>query len=135
MPVIAAVDTDQRAGSVITEAAKLADAFATELHVLHVTEYEDIKEPKQGSAKQTKIEELEDDVSNIAEKHTDEYVPVGLIGSPPAEIVGYAKRHEAEYIVLGTRKRSPVGKALFGSTAQRVMLNSPCPVVVNVDKE
>ena len=34
----------------------------------------------------------------------------------------------ADMVVLGGRGRSPAGKALFGSTAQEVMLESPCPV-------
>jgi len=35
---------------------------------------------------------------------------------------------DADIVVLGGRGRSPAGKALFGSTAQEVMLESPCPV-------
>jgi nucleotide-binding universal stress UspA family protein len=35
---------------------------------------------------------------------------------------------DADMVVLGGRGRSPAGKALFGSTAQEVMFESPCPV-------
>ncbi|GGJ06427.1 hypothetical protein GCM10008995_15430 [Halobellus salinus] len=35
---------------------------------------------------------------------------------------------DADMVVLGGRGRSPAGKALFGSTAQEVMLESSCPV-------
>ncbi|MDF3309101.1 universal stress protein [Rhodococcus sp. T2V] len=35
----------------------------------------------------------------------------------------------AELLVLGMRRRSPVGKLLMGSVAQRVLLEAQCPVV------
>jgi len=36
----------------------------------------------------------------------------------------------AELLVMGSRKRSPVGKFLLGSTVQRVVLDAPVPVLV-----
>jgi nucleotide-binding universal stress UspA family protein len=44
------------------------------------------------------------------------------------EIVSLAESLGADLVVVGGRKRSPTGKAVFGSTAQEVMLNAPCPV-------
>jgi nucleotide-binding universal stress UspA family protein len=38
--------------------------------------------------------------------------------------------HRATLLVVGVRRRSPVGKLLTGSTAQRLVLDSPVPVLV-----
>ncbi|HWS59048.1 MAG TPA: universal stress protein [Actinotalea sp.] len=45
------------------------------------------------------------------------------------DIIGAAERDAAELIVIGLRRRSPVGKLLLGSNAQRILLDAPCPVL------
>ncbi|GCF12484.1 universal stress protein UspA [Haloarcula mannanilytica] len=52
----------------------------------------------------------------------------GAVGNHGEQIVDLAETTAADLIVVGGRKRSPTGKAVFGSTAQEVMLNAPCPV-------
>lgn len=51
-------------------------------------------------------------------------------GMDPAEdLVNVANEVEADMIVIGLRRRSPVGKLILGSNAQRVLLDAPCPVL------
>jgi nucleotide-binding universal stress UspA family protein len=45
-------------------------------------------------------------------------------------ILRNAEEYDVDSIVLGGRKRSPTGKALFGSVTQKVILNTDRPVVV-----
>ena len=49
--------------------------------------------------------------------------------SPGEDLVRLAKEHKVNEIIVGVRRRSKVGKLVFGSTAQYVILNAPCPVV------
>ena len=45
------------------------------------------------------------------------------------DLVQLAGEHQADEVIVGVRRRSKVGKIIFGSTAQYVILNAPCPVV------
>ena len=45
-------------------------------------------------------------------------------------IVDQAEAVAADLVVIGSRKHSSVGKFLVGSTTQRVLLDSPAPVLV-----
>lgn len=53
----------------------------------------------------------------------------GDLGDPSDAVVQVAQRREARLVVLGLRHRSPVGKIVFGSTAQRILLDATCPVL------
>ncbi|MDS0296394.1 universal stress protein [Halogeometricum luteum] len=57
-----------------------------------------------------------------------EYEIRGRVGDHGESIVGLARDVDADRIVVGGRRRSPAGKAVFGSVAQEVMLSAPCPV-------
>ncbi|WP_235734748.1 universal stress protein [Nocardioides alcanivorans] len=44
-------------------------------------------------------------------------------------VVEAARERQASLVVVGVRRRSPVGKLLMGSVAQRVLLTADCPVL------
>jgi nucleotide-binding universal stress UspA family protein len=51
-------------------------------------------------------------------------------GTDPADdLIDVAVEVAADFIVIGLRRRSPVGKLILGSSAQRVLLDAPCPVL------
>jgi nucleotide-binding universal stress UspA family protein len=62
--------------------------------------------------------------AGIAVDTREVYVPVA------DGIVDLAREVEADGIVMSGRKRSPAGKALFGSVTQSVILDAPVPVTV-----
>lgn len=47
---------------------------------------------------------------------------------PADQVLNAAREHEADLIVIGLRRRTPVGKLILGSAAQRILLDAECPV-------
>jgi nucleotide-binding universal stress UspA family protein len=45
------------------------------------------------------------------------------------EVLDVADEVGAELLVIGVRHRSPVGKLIMGSTSQKILLGSTCPVL------
>ncbi|MFT4084813.1 MAG: universal stress protein [Nocardioides sp.] len=49
------------------------------------------------------------------------------------ELAAIAEEVSAELLVIGVRRRSPTGKLILGTQAQRILLEAPCPVLVVKD--
>lgn len=146
MTILAAIDGSDRDIPIIREAWDLATAFDEPLVVLYVLA-EDIFEERHNSrseyyqddavadAKEVAREQAEsalgyDDIRTVPSLDTD-----GSVGEPAARIQDKANEHDVRYIVMGARKRSPIGKAMFGSTTQSVLLNVDRPVVSVLDDQ
>lgn len=132
MVIVSAVDgpDDQR---VVEEGVSLAEAFDEDLHVLHVASREDIENPESGGS-ETVLERAEQRAADVGAEVVDDFVAVGRIGRPAQEIDDYVSATETRYLVVGGRKRTPIGKALFGSVTQSVLLSVECPVVAVRDQ-
>ena len=73
-------------------------------------------------------------VNRLRERFRAAGVPIEIQqlvrGKEPAEeIVATAEELDASLIVIGLRRRTPTGKLLFGSQAQRILLDAQCPVL------
>ena len=85
--------------------------------------------------KHSQVKEMEDKLEAEVKKEFEgisiEYNAQLLVTSLEAgeQLVKFAEEEKIDQIFLGIQKTSKVGKLLFGSTAQYVILQSPCPVI------
>lgn len=146
MVILAAVGEKGNPDRIIETAHELAVAFDDELQVLHVIpeknadehfralrsieEFEDISFTIEIDRAEEMAETFIDDV--LGDSAREGVSPVGRIGDPADAILATADSINPRYVVIGGRKRTPAGKAIFGSVTQSVILNSDYPTVTVV---
>ena len=73
------------------------------------------------------LEEVRGTLQQAGVEHEVRQLVRGL--DPADDLVNVANEVGADIIVIGLRRRSPVGKLILGSNAQRILLDAPCPVL------
>ncbi len=76
---------------------------------------------------EAQLEEVRSELRGAGVEHEVRQLVRGM--DPAEDLVNVATEVNAEFIVIGLRRRSPVGKLILGSNAQRVLLDAPCPVL------
>ena len=131
-------DFSQGARAAMEYAVSLAQDFKAKLILLYVIQDISIAEwyiPSSISAA-----DLVEDMQRSAEREMDkwELEIAGKVrdveklivrGVPFVEIIRTAKERKADMIVIGTHGRTGIDHMLFGSTAEKVVRKSSCPVL------
>jgi len=126
MKILIAYDKNVSTSKVMDEA--LLRAKKLEAHVYLATTC--ASDTKRQTIKQLELQ-LEEVGKEVFEENGVECETHVLIRglTPGEDIVGYAKEKQVDEIVIGIKKRSKVGKLVFGSTAQYIILEAHCPVL------
>ncbi len=109
----------------VDHAIGLGRQLGARLLVVNTGRNGDYSHPNFASAED--LDALDDELTRAGLEHE---IRQPTTGQPAAEeILTAALETRAALIVIGIRRRSPVGKLLAGSTAQHVLLDAPCPVL------
>ena len=116
----------------------LAQEFQSELHLAHVIEPP--AQPDHLKGKTPVTAEIQEDYQVLLTQKLKEMVPEEasnwctpqtslLEGQPYEQLAGYAEANDIDMIVLGVRGHGLVKTLFLGSTTDRVVRKSPCPVL------
>ena len=126
MTVVVGYVPDPTGYLAVTEALREARWRATDIVVVNVVD-------SAGYTRPTAADEL--DLDAVTARLEAEGVPHSIshpeVGNGTASdaVLGVATEVSADLLVVGMHRRSPVGKALLGSNAQRILLGAACPVL------
>jgi len=76
---------------------------------------------------EAQLDEVRAQLKDAGVEHEVRQLVRGL--DPAEDLINVAEEVSADLIVIGLRRRSPVGKLILGSNAQRILLDAPCPVL------
>lgn len=142
MAVLAAIGEERHSNPVVETAHDLARAHGETLDVLHVVPEEEF------AAHRKAIDDLpgyedhsftqeEESAAEFAEQVVTETLDgsdvdvsgIGRVGDPVEQVLSVVEGTDPRYLVIGGRKRSPAGKAIFGDTTQSILLGAEVPVM------
>lgn len=144
MTVLAAIGEEHESNPVIATANDLATAYDDPLEVLHVVPREDFNAHKMAIEGDLpgfgdySLSQEEDSAAEFARRVADETLVdydedrvsgIGRVGDPAEMVLSVTAEVDPRYLVIGGRRRSPAGKALFGSATQSILLAATVPVV------
>jgi nucleotide-binding universal stress UspA family protein len=137
--ILLATDGSEEADLATTTAADLAKSTSSELEVIHVLNVEPWRFPpdEQGNYPQ-RYEELREEARRLRDEQVEKIEAGGgsvaeahlAVGRPAEEIVAYAQDQWAGLIVMGSRGRGGIRRALMGSVSDSVVRHAHCPVMV-----
>lgn len=132
------VDFSAVSAEAVEEAAELAWRFGGMVTLLHVREppsappTETVSSPEAAEKAVTVDQERQlESWRERAERVATTSVDSALVtGDAATEIIRFAGEGRHDVIVMGTHGRTGREKVAFGSVAQKVILDAPCPVLV-----
>ena len=125
MPIIVGYVPTPEGQAALERAVQEAKVRGARLVVLNTSRGDAFVDPRYASSAQwSTVEEL------LADSGVDYELTQLVEGKDAADsLLAAAAEANAELIVIGLRRRSPVGKLIMGSQAQSILLNAECPVL------
>ena len=127
MKIMVGYDQSNVAKEALELAKKHAKAFEAKVYVVRSL-------AQSREMKREDIQKAEQELETIRRSFRDEGIECkaeAIVSpiTPGEDLVQFTKEREIDEIIVGVKRRSKVGKLLFGSNAQYIILMAQCPVV------
>ena len=127
MKILVGYEESRVADEALNLALKHAQAFGADVIIVTSLEQGPTLKKEDIDKAESKLERLKSPFK--ADGISCEIQAVVSVQSPGEDLVRFVKDNDIDEIIIGVRRRSKVGKLVFGSTAQYVILEAPCTVV------
>lgn len=142
--ILVPVDFSPFANKALDYALAFAEPFQARIVLMHVVEPAVL--PESTAVVTTALDNLNEDLRQVAQQKLDELQRTKLAGRVPSElqvrlgrafseIVGAAADLDVDLIILATHGYTGLKHVFLGSTAERVVRHAPCPVLTVRDPE
>jgi len=138
--ILLATDFSENSKWALTYALSFAQKFDAKLYILHVIQQPTYPLGMYAEISFDAMDKFNRNISDVTEREMKSLCEAQLgsfknfeslivNGTPYLEIIRIAKEKEVDMIVVGTHGRTGLDHVLFGSTAEKVLRKSTCPVL------
>ena len=135
--ILVPVDFTPASVHALRYAATLAERFGSTVCLLHVVEHgsfmNDVDNTLLSKSDEEMTQESTEQLTRLARQELGPHLPAKPVvrcGKAAREILHAAETLEADLIILAAHKRSALGRWVLGSTADQVVHQAACPVLV-----
>ena len=132
------VDLSAVSSTIASSVIALGEKFDAEIHLVHVAVT--MEEIAGAYGPDMILPDIEDEVVQTAERELEKFEQqffagypdkkrAVLKGDPVDKIIAYIRAEKIDLVVMGTHGRKGIDKIIFGSVADRMVKNSPVPVM------
>lgn len=127
MKILVGFDGSNTSKEALDLACTYAKSFSADIEVVTSMEEGNTGDVGQIKSAEKELEWVESHVSSQGINVKSHLLIRGM--TPGEDVVQFAADNDVDVLFIGVRRRSKVGKLLFGSNAQYMILKAPCPVM------
>ena len=141
-PVLVASDLSDPTFPTIVAGAIVASGMDADLSVMHVLDLPTPRAPETNGVRSGFAYELTEREVQLLEEASRDRLAAAMAhlrvkgqasverGAPAPTVAGAARRLDARLLVIGTEGRTNLSRMLLGGTAEQILREAPCPVLV-----
>lgn len=127
MKILVGYKSETTGKNLLDTAIKHAKAFNAEILLATSLMGAEKTEPQKIKKAEQDLEQAKGYLDDAGVKNSTHLLIRGM--NPGEDIIKFADEKKVDEIIIAVRNRSQVGKLIFGSTAQLVILEAECPVL------